>query len=362
MAQPLTVVEPAAPDAAGTPRRRADRNLEAHYAAGLRNHWYAVYESRLVGREPVAVRRLGEDLVLWRDAAGSIHVFRDYCPHRGAMLSAGFVDGDAIRCRYHGWLFDGGGRCVDIPARGGDCALAQRTTARSYPAEEHGGLVFAYMSSDGRAPHGPPPIPEELTSPDWNGFIDVYDWPDICWLRLLDNVTDPLHGTFLHAGTYTLGRGTRTNVEMVLEDLADGGDGFLVARKGERGRDLDAIEYHFPNWVRTNVPYPWSAGPGGPMRILGFITPIDADGVVTYWRRQRPITGWKWWLWRALWHLRLKKKADQVVDQDEVMLRTQRNLEARRDEVLDQSDVGVARTRSMLAREWRRQAGEADGD
>ena len=80
-------------------RRRASergrwRAVEEAFEAGLRNHWYALApSSALAGANPFALRRMGEDLVLWRDATGALHLFVDSCAHRGARLSLGAVVG-----------------------------------------------------------------------------------------------------------------------------------------------------------------------------------------------------------------------------------------------------------------------------
>jgi phenylpropionate dioxygenase-like ring-hydroxylating dioxygenase large terminal subunit len=282
-------------------------------------------------------------------------VFTDRCPHRGAKLSLGRVEGAALTCWYHGWSFDSSGQCISIPSEGGQCSLAGEVKVRSYPAEEHGGVVFAYMSSDGREPHMPCPNPVELESPEWSGFIVHHVWERCSWLRVIDNLTDPVHGTFLHSGAYSLGKGARHNIEMVLEDLPDHSAGFLVARKNQRGVDLDAIEYHFPNWIRTDIPYPPAGGPGGPMRIVGYITPIDGESTAVYFFQKRHITGWKWALWKLLWKLNLRSKAFGVVNQDRLVLQSQRGLSARDNEYLAASDVGVVRMRRMLHQEWLRQ-------
>ena len=82
-AQPPPTDVDASPGAA--PSRRAPwRAVEDEFAAGLRNHWYALVPSAEVGARPLALTRLGEDLVLWRDGGGQPHLFPDACAHRGA--------------------------------------------------------------------------------------------------------------------------------------------------------------------------------------------------------------------------------------------------------------------------------------
>ena len=56
------------------------------------------------------IRILGEDLTLYRGESGAVQLVAQRCPHRGTQLSAGWVEGDGIRCLYHGWKIDGQGR------------------------------------------------------------------------------------------------------------------------------------------------------------------------------------------------------------------------------------------------------------
>lgn len=331
---------------AGLPRRRPWPEVEERLKAGLRNHWYALIPSRELGARPVALRRCGEELALWRDADGCPRLFRDACAHRGAKLSMGRVVGDGLACSYHGWTYDGAGRCIAIPTEGGACELARMASVRSYPAEELGGMIFGFLSDETQegAP-GPCPRPDELTDPGWSGFILSHHWAGARWFRALENLVDPLHGPFLHTGTYTLGYGSRQDTIRVEERP----DGFFVERVGQKLINFDYAEYHFPNWFRIDIPYPWTAGPGGPMRILVYVTPIDADNTQVYMVRKRRITGWKWWLWWTLWQLRLRRKMYDVIDADEAVLVSQRGGRAIENEFLAQSDLGIVRLRRMFA-------------
>ncbi len=340
--------------APAAPVRRTWPEIEAHFAQGLRDQWYAILPSdELPADKPLGIRRLGEDLAVWRDPEGKVRVFEDRCPHRGAKLSVGVQRDGGLRCWYHGWKFDATGQCNDIPSQGGDCAIAQRIKVRSYPAEEHGGIIFAYFGRDDSPPKEPCPNPYELESPEWNGFIVRHHWKGVPWIRAMDNLIDPIHGPFLHKGTYTLGQ-SGSHADVIEVRRNDDGSHF-VGRKGQALVNFDFTEYHFPNWFRLDIPYPWSAGPGGPMRILVLVCPIDAESSQVYMVRKRKITGWKWWLWKFLWHVRLEKKMWQVINQDVAILTSQRGTYCLEKENLVQSDAGVATMRKLfrdaLARE-----------
>jgi len=79
-------------------------------------HWHPVAALTDVQAQPVAVQLLDQNLVLWRDEAGTVHAWADQCPHRGARLSLGRVCAGRLECPYHGWQFAPSGQCVRVPA------------------------------------------------------------------------------------------------------------------------------------------------------------------------------------------------------------------------------------------------------
>jgi phenylpropionate dioxygenase-like ring-hydroxylating dioxygenase large terminal subunit len=82
----------------------------------LRGFWHPVCASSRLRGKPVASRVLDEDLIVFRGAAGRPAVLSNRCPHRGVELSLGRVRAGTVACRYHGWRYDSGGRCVEIPS------------------------------------------------------------------------------------------------------------------------------------------------------------------------------------------------------------------------------------------------------
>jgi len=93
----------------------------------IRNQWYIILESSEVKQgKPVGVTRMGEKLVLWRDAEGKVVCMKDQCPHRGVALSCGKLIDGLIECPFHGFQFDGSGRCTLIPANGRNAPVPRR--------------------------------------------------------------------------------------------------------------------------------------------------------------------------------------------------------------------------------------------
>ena len=111
-----------------------------------RKGWQVVCQSAEVDKE-AALGCVVQDrqLVVWRDAEGGAHVWRDHCPHRGAELSRGQVRGGLIACPEHGWRFDVNGQVIRRVTSSNACIESARATA--YDAEEIDGVVWARLDS-----------------------------------------------------------------------------------------------------------------------------------------------------------------------------------------------------------------------
>jgi 5,5'-dehydrodivanillate O-demethylase len=157
----------------------------------LRAFWQPVYRAQdLAPGRAVPVRIMSENLTLYRGEDGTAHVVAFRCAHRGTQLSVGWVEGDSIRCRYHGWRYDGSGQCVEQP--GEDPAFATRVRIPTYPTQEYLGLVFVYLG-EGEAP----PM-RRFPDMDRPGVFEV-DPPEVwpCnFFNRLDN--DSAHVPFTH--------------------------------------------------------------------------------------------------------------------------------------------------------------------
>jgi 5,5'-dehydrodivanillate O-demethylase len=166
----------------------------------LRRYWHPVAAAaELTDERPIkAVKILNEELVVYRDTTGHYGLVGEHCPHRLASLAYGRVDEQGIRCPYHGWKFDGAGRCLEQPAEPPEGKFKDRIKHVAYPVEYLGGLIYAYL--------GPAPAP---LLPRW----DVLVWEhgrrwivkesiiDCNWLQPMENSVDPSHLYWLHGDT-----------------------------------------------------------------------------------------------------------------------------------------------------------------
>jgi phenylpropionate dioxygenase-like ring-hydroxylating dioxygenase large terminal subunit len=162
----------------------------------LRSCLHPVAFSSEVAGEPVPAELLGEPLVLWRDSAGTAHVFSDLCIHRGTALSLGTVEGDEIVCPYHGWRYGTGGACTAIPQLADPTRVPAKARATSFRCEERYGLLWVALDE----PRWTLPEVPELESPEWRTLTcGPYAWRCDS-SRQVENFTDFGHFPFVHPG------------------------------------------------------------------------------------------------------------------------------------------------------------------
>lgn len=161
----------------------------------LRRFWHPLALSASVAPgKAKAVRLLGEDLALYRGASGRPYLIDGRCAHRRTLLHTGWVEGEHIRCMYHGWQYDGSGQCTARPAEkpGGEA----RIRIASYPVHEYCGIIFAWLGG-GAAPAFDLPRKSSFEQPGVLLFPRKELWP--CnWLQHVENSLDSVHVSFAH--------------------------------------------------------------------------------------------------------------------------------------------------------------------
>lgn len=165
----------------------------------VRRCWYvAAWSSELADR-PLAVRVGHDPIVLYRQADGSAVALEDRCPHRMAPLSMGRVEGDVIRCMYHGAQFGPDGRCRGVP---GQEAVPASFVARRYAVLERDGWIWVWLGDAEQADPALLPV-SELTQPAWRPRTGQLDYAAHYEL-LNDNLCDFSHVTFVHEATFAV--------------------------------------------------------------------------------------------------------------------------------------------------------------
>jgi 5,5'-dehydrodivanillate O-demethylase oxygenase subunit len=213
----------------------------------MRRFWHPVYRSAdlVVGR-PVRVQVLTEHFTLYRGESGAVHMLVDRCPHRQTSLVHGWVEGDRIRCFYHGWMFDGAGQCVEQPAE--KASFAAKVKVAAYPVRDYLGLIFAYLG-EGEAP--PFPRYPEIENAASDIAVSRHVVPANYFQRV-ENDLDETHVHFVHRVS-TKSYGLDEMPEIVVAETEYG-----IRREGRRSGDKTNISrtahYMMPNISLVDLP------------------------------------------------------------------------------------------------------------
>jgi 5,5'-dehydrodivanillate O-demethylase oxygenase subunit len=171
----------------------------------LRRFWQPIYLSRdLAKGKLVPIRVMGEDFTLYRGESGRPYLTVHRCPHRGTQLSNGWVQGEQLSCRYHGWTFDPTGQCTAQPAE--PQPFCSKVKIATYPAREAIGWIFAYLG-EGTAP----PFPEW---PKLGQFLHRHRI-DCNYFQSAENILDDVHVHFSHHNSELLRRSRRAAIPKV---------------------------------------------------------------------------------------------------------------------------------------------------
>jgi 5,5'-dehydrodivanillate O-demethylase len=335
----------------------------------LRRFWQPIYCAHeiLPGRA-VPIRVMGENFTLYRGESGTAHLAAERCAHRGTQLSLGWVEGDAIRCFYHGWKYDCTGQCVEQPAEPKSFADTMRIA--SYPVREYLGLLFAYFNEG-----DPPPLNRFPNFENPQCLVDAIRFDRICnYYGNIENSLDNTHVRFVHSRH-------RESVR----DHAATGDPLITVEESDWG-----VRRHagYPNGTESvfffgmpNINY--IIGQVVDRKVkrvesLIFKVPVDDDRHLHFEARLMPYSGEEGREWlesrraqrakeavdrldlvRAVLQGRLRLddidpgRTDHVLIEDEVAQSGQGAIPNRSQEHLGRSDTGVVFLRKLWERELR---------
>jgi phenylpropionate dioxygenase-like ring-hydroxylating dioxygenase large terminal subunit len=246
----------------------------------LRRCWHPVARTAELDAGPVQAELLGERYVVAR-LGGRLLVGPDRCPHRRVPLSLGRVAGDELACAYHGYRFDGIGRCTAIPALGAGAAIPPAAHLRAAgQAREHLGLVWVALDE----PLTPLPEVPEHDDPRFTAC----PLPPVEWragaAQMADNFLDVAHFPYLHTGTFA----DPDDTEVAPYDVVRDGWTFTVVHRhttkllaaatdpsvGHRATErVQRFTFVAPHHVRLRIDY---VTEGTTLTITFFHQPLDA--------------------------------------------------------------------------------------
>jgi 5,5'-dehydrodivanillate O-demethylase len=204
----------------------------------LRMFWQPVYRAEdLSSGKMVPIQLMSERFTLYRGENGVPHLVAFRCAHRGTQLSTGWVEGESIRCRYHGWRYEGSGQCVEQP--GEEEGSAAKVKIKSWPVQEYLGLIFAYFGE------GDPPPLRRYPELEGDGILEVYTpeyWP--CnYFNRIDNACDVGHVRFAHRESReAVGQSMETPV-LSAEETQYG----IRTNVFQGGKPVATLHFHMPN-------------------------------------------------------------------------------------------------------------------
>ncbi len=214
----------------------------------------AFFETELKTR-PRAIRLLDKDYVVWKSGSKSYNVLFDKCTHRSAKLSTGMIVNNNIECPYHGWQFNGCGRCVKIPQAPANSKLpssAIHMKDTGYTAKVHDGIVWMY-------PCG------ENSSEEVNTICRLFNFSNnpayllterafdasYSYFLQIENLLDPAHINFVHDGF----QGDKMNAGAIRLDHMDVNRTFMSATFSHPGQNIPRVQITFwmPYVVEVSV-------------------------------------------------------------------------------------------------------------
>lgn len=205
----------------------------------VKNCWYvAAWDHEVLADTLLARTILDQPVLVYRRADGVAVAMDNRCAHRGAPLSMGRREGDAIRCMYHGLKFGADGRCAEVP---GQENIPPRLCVRSYPVQERGRWIWIWMGDPQRADPALIPDAFSLKHPEWR-YKPGYLHYDTDYLLICDNLLDFSHLSYVHEKTL----GGSPNIAQSRPEVTRLDRGLHVTRD-----------------VRDTVPAPYHARLGG---------------------------------------------------------------------------------------------------
>jgi phenylpropionate dioxygenase-like ring-hydroxylating dioxygenase large terminal subunit len=349
--------------------------------------YVACLASELSRKRPLARRIFNIDIALFRDERGRAIAVRDRCLHRATALSAGVVVDGKIACPYHGWMYDGDGRCVHIPSLGAEqrgAVLSDVEHAknglklapddvgclRTFPTVEQDGLVYVCVGE--RAPRRDPfPVPF-WNNPDWIVYYMVTRFENGV-TNLVENFMDVPHTVFVHKGWFRAGSENGRKLKRVPAVVArvDGsvlvtyqqerdqlsGLGFVMNPRGTEPM-VHTDKYYVPNITRVDYTWGDRAGfvitsqctPTGPLSstvytAISYRLPLDLPGNVLA-RSFRRLLRWY---------------TTQVIRQDVDIMAAQKRGLAGEPPTFASTEADLLHADIEAYRRWLRDGGHGDG-
>jgi len=272
----------------------------------LKNAWYVAAWGTEISRDLQQILVLGQKVCIFRAESGEVVALEDACPHRKLPLSRGRLKGDQLECGYHGLTFDCAGQCVWAPGAG---RIPSNAKVHAFPTHEKYGLVWIWMGNTALADTSEIFDIPNYGNPAWGLNRGAAMALDCNYLLMCDNLLDPTHVAWVHAGSF--GQSATRDTPLRVSKTPDG---VIVHRwmmnvepapfykkvisfSGNCDR-LQHYEVQYPAHALIRAVFT-PAGTGGPdaplhpdtfiMDSYNFMTPVTESQTRYYWFQLRNI-------------------------------------------------------------------------
>lgn len=158
-----------------------------------KNAWYVACTPDEINDKPLGRTICNEKIVFYRGDHSQVAAVEDFCPHRGAQLSLGYVCEGKLVCGYHGLAMGCDGKAVSMPGQ----RVQGFPKIRAYPVAEKYGFIWVWPGDPAQADVAKIHHLEWAESPDWAYGGGLYHIG--CDYRLMvDNLMDLTHETYVH--------------------------------------------------------------------------------------------------------------------------------------------------------------------
>lgn len=207
----------------------------------LPSGWYAILSSHeLTQFEPFGVKRLGRELVLWRNQQGAPVVMIDKCPHRSAKLSKGKIKNGRIQCAFHGFEYDTDGRCQFVPETQ---KPAENLKVKTFASVEFNNFIWIWNGSG-----------KVAASPPWFSDIDdkfIYSQIADTWschvTRCIESRLDYAHLPFVHPNSFG------KNVDVTKKATVESGSNSIRVTPKYTEPSSFYVDFLFPGLMRMHL-------------------------------------------------------------------------------------------------------------
>jgi phenylpropionate dioxygenase-like ring-hydroxylating dioxygenase large terminal subunit len=314
-----------------------------------RNFWYPVVESHEVRNRPLGARRLGMDLVFWRNGTGAIVAQADRCPHLGASLSLGSIQDGCLTCPFHGMRFNEAGRCTRVPSMGSAASIPDALQARTFRTREAHGFVWLWWGDE--EPADTIPFFPEFGE-GWTWYTTPVEWP-VNYTRAIENQLDVAHLAFVHRTT--IGAGGRCRVDGPHVEVDASGIRVWVSNRRDDAapprplQELAAAAAGREPSLHLMFPGIWKLNIGSRFKNFIAFVPIDEGRMLYYLRSYLPA---RWGVAGWLFHRLTRWSNRMVLGQDRRVVATQTPVNSldSRDDHLVGADRAIIEYRRWLER------------